>query len=386
MTSMTRFHPVTYAKIDLDALRHNYRQIRKAAGETPVLSVIKADAYGHGAGNCAAALYDEGCRFFGVANIGEALQLREALGERPAEILILGYTDPYDVPLLLENRLTQALFSADYAGELAKRLPEHAGLRVHIKLDTGMNRIGFSARSEDCEKTCNAIEEVLKTGKFRATGVFTHFACADCADDEMTAGQAVAFDRVAQTLAARGIRFSVRHAANSAAILRYPQLRLDMVRAGIILYGIAPSDAAAPAGLRPVMSLLTHVTHVHTVKAGEAVGYGASFRAERDMTVATLAVGYADGFLRAYAGGSVSVRGQLAPLIGRICMDQCMADVTGIPACPGDPVVLFGQDGENPCLSVERLAELSGSIPYETLCLVGKRVPRRYFSGGEELL
>lgn len=385
MTSMMRFHPVTYAKIDLDALCHNYRQICRAAGGTPVLSVIKADAYGHGAGRCAAALYGEGCRFFGVANLGEALQLREALGTRLAEILILGYTDPHDTPLLLENRLTQALFSADYARELAERLPEHAGLRVHIKLDTGMNRIGFSARTEDCLKTCEAIEGILKTGKFHASGIFTHFACADCADDGMTAVQAAEFNHVTEELAARGIRFSVRHAANSAAILRYPQLRLDMVRAGIILYGIAPSDAVGSEELRPVMSFLTHVTHVHALKAGEAVGYGASFRAAGDMTAATLAVGYADGYLRAYAGGSVSVRGQLAPLIGRICMDQCMADVTGIPVCPGDPVVLFGQDGENPVLPVERLAELSGSIPYETLCLVGKRVPRRFFSHGEEL-
>ena len=382
---MNAFHPVTYVKIDLDALVHNYRLICDAAGGTPVLGVIKADAYGHGAEQCAAALYAAGCRFFGVANIGEAVRLRDALGDATSDILILGYTDPEDAPLLLEKNLTQTLFSAAYADALAAHLPARAGLPVHIKLDTGMNRIGFSAHPEDRLKTCHEIECILQTEKIHASGIFTHFACADCADDRMTAEQAANFSALIDTLASRGIHFPVRHAANSAALLRYPQCRFDMVRAGIILYGIAPSGDVGLPGLLPVMSFITHITHLHTVRAGETVGYGASFRAERNMTVATLAVGYADGYLRAYANGFVSVHGHHAPLTGRICMDQCMADVTDIPASSGDPVLLFGRDEENGTLDVNRLAELSGSIPYETLCLIGKRVPRRFFRNGKEL-
>lgn len=365
-------HPTTFARIDLAALVHNYHKIRCDAG-TDVLCIVKADAYGHGAVPCARALSEAGAAFFGVANVSEAIALRKGLGTRPASILVLGYTSPADVSFLIENDITQTVYSPDYAEALLARIPQGCRLKVHYKLDSGMNRLGFSIDPQNLEATVEAVCALCKNEKLQSEGIFTHFACADEAENPMTAAQWETFSLALSMLKERSIVLPQVHACNSAGIYQIPAARQSLVRAGIILYGVAPAATVPTDGLKPVMSLHTHVTHIHSVPCGQTVGYGAAYRAERDMEIATLAIGYADGFIRAYNGCSIRIRGEERPLVGRICMDQCMIDVTGMHLLPGEEATLF--DAEHP---VSALSEKAGMIPYETLCLIGKRVPRIY--------
>ncbi len=370
-------HPTTFARIDLQALINNYRKIRRDAG-AEVLCIVKADGYGHGAIPCARALSDAGARFFGVANASEAIELRKGLAGREASILILGYTAPEDAATLLEYEITQTVFSADYASALLANIPDGKRLTVHLKLDSGMNRLGFSTLAQSRAETVDTIVSLLSDSRINAEGIFTHFACADETDHPLTDAQWAAFSSTLQMLNERGIHFPIVHACNSAGIYRIPEARFGMVRAGIILYGIMPSDEVSIDGLRPVMSLHSHVTHVHTVHAGETVGYGAAFRASEDTKVATLAIGYADGLIRAYGSCGVRIGGKERCLVGRICMDQCMADVTGSDVRPGDEAVFF-----DAARSVSQFAAVAGMIPYETVCLIGKRVPRIYTAPDE---
>lgn len=357
----------TRAEISLKRLVDNYKIIKSLAGGTEVLCVIKADAYGHGAKHCAAALKEAGASFFGAANIAEAVEIREAVGEY-GDILILGHTPPQAANDLVGYNITQNVFSLDYAKALSAVLTRP--LKAHLKIDTGMNRLGISDP--------DTAEAVFRTHNLNFTGIFTHFACADEPDKSMTDEQFKKFAMIAQELERRGISFGIRHASASTGIINYPGMRLDMVRGGIILYGLEPSSGMPSVrdrfGLKPVMSLKTKVTYVHKVNAGETISYGASYTAEHDMTVATLPIGYADGFIRAYAkGGTVVINGNTVPIVGRICMDQCMTDVTGLDVKEGDDATVFGD--EHP---VEIFSELAGTISYETVCLVGKRVPRFY--------
>ncbi len=363
-------HPTTYARIDLGALVHNYLTIKEAA-KTNLLCIVKADGYGHGASACAKALYQAGARHFGVANPSEALSLRKVLSGKDAMILILGYSAPEDIPLLVEHGITQTVFSAEYAEAIAPTLSSNAPLHIHVKLDTGMNRLGFSAREEDKEQTLAQISALKADPRFVTEGIFTHFACADEPESGMTDAQAARFTSTVSYLEEAGISFPIIHACNSAGIYRAPHARFGLVRAGIILYGVMPSAQVQIPGLIPVMSLHTHVTHIHTVKKGETVGYGATFTAERDMTLATLAIGYADGLIRAYAPATVRIHDTACPIIGRICMDQCMVDVTGLHVTPGTLATFFDE-----VTPVTALSDAAHMIPYETLCLIGKRVPR----------
>ena len=271
------------------------------------------------------------------------------------------------------------MFSADYAAALRNAirdykldgiLPQDATLNIHIKIDTGMNRLGFS--SDD-------IDGMLALGNIRdfcIEGIFTHFAQADSPASPMTEVQYAAFTSALDALAAHGMTPPLRHACNSAAITNFPGMHLDMVRFGIELYGLMPSSETELLPVKPVMTLKTVISHIHTVKQGASVGYGAAYHADHDIRIATLPIGYADGFIRAYAeGGSVMIRGQSAPICGRICMDQCMVDITDIPGARiGDEVLLFGEDA----LSADDIAARAGTIGYEVLCLIGKRVPRVY--------
>ena len=381
----------TWAEIDLDALCENYRTVtahlRAQAGrEVPVICVIKADAYGHGAGSVARALLDEGCRTFAVSCIDEGEELRGVCRRMRinANILVLGYTRPSLAKRLAKNDLITALVSTEYAAELSRHAAE-AGVtvRAHIKLDTGMNRIGFPVRTEgEISAAIHDIAHIRALKGLSIEGMFTHFARADEEGTSKASGltltQRERFLAVREGLRVLGIDGFFCHVCNSAAAIRFPEFADDAVRVGISLYGCEPSEALKTLSLRPVMRLHTLVSHLHTLPAGETVSYGGTYSADTVRRIATLPVGYADGFLRAYSGASVRIEtreGEIrAPIVGRICMDQCMVDVTDLPVAVGDKVTLFGAEPED----IRDLARRAGTIPYEVLCLISARVPRLY--------
>lgn len=383
----------TVAEISESALIHNYNTIcdhvaKNAVGKVPeVICVIKADGYGHGVDTVSEVLGDAGCRFFAVSSEAEAIELRDLEDGRgrASEILILGYTFPENAPELARRNITCAAVSYDHALLLAEAA-EMAGvtLKIHIKLDTGMNRVGFSAMPCDAEVTADRIGELKKNPHLDVCGIFTHYAVAD---DELLDGkrkedgicrtmvQLERYKNVLALLAERGIDPGLRHTANSAAIFACPEAYFDAVRAGVILYGMFPNGEVNGI-LRPVMKLTSTVGHVHTLYEGESVSYGGMFTADRDMTVAVITAGYADGYIRRYTGGSVTVNGVKYPQVGRICMDQFMIDITGHEGDvhPGDEAILFGGDD---CSALEDLARRAGTINYECTCIVTKRVARR---------
>lgn len=374
----------TWVEIDLDALAHNFGAIRAKVGRgVDIMAIVKADAYGHGARQVAQTFEAQGADWFGVSNINEAKELRRFGISKP--ILILGYTPPENVGELAQLGITQTILGADYARGLSEAAAR-AGVRpdVHIKLDTGMSRIGFSSR--DAEAAAAQIAAVCDDPHFRVTGMFTHFAVADEPDDPRsvayTKQQHALFEAVAQQLDDRGYTFFHKHCCNSAGTMLYPEYYHEMVRPGLILYGESPMDAAhTPLDLRPAMTLKTVVSLVKTVKKGEKVSYGCTFTADRDMTVATVPIGYADGYLRALSGKGLGyVAGRVSPVVGRVCMDQMMLDVTGADVREGDTVTLFG--GGSP-ISLDNIAKIAGTISYELMCGISRRVQRVYLRGGE---
>jgi len=372
--------------IDLDQMEKNYRALReKTDPHALMMGVVKADAYGHGAVRCASLLAQLGMDWFAVSNIVEALQLRRGGITQP--ILILGYTPPECAAALAENQITQALYSREYAEALADRAREaEVTVDVHIKADTGMGRIGFKPESpEDFE----AILTAARSGVLRVTGIFTHFAVADENGEgmEYTNEQFRRFTGLCDRLTGAGVEVGLRHCCNSAGILRCPEMHLDMVRAGISLYGLLPSgDCRSDIETYPVMSWHSVVSMVKEIGPGQTVSYGRTFMAHRPMRVATVAVGYADGYHRAYSSrGSVLIRGKAAPILGRVCMDQCIVDVSDIPgAAMGDTVTLVGRDGDAQ-ITFDDLAQLADTVNYELVCLVGKRVDRVYSRGGRDV-
>ncbi len=379
----------TYAEISLGALKYNYKKMRdeiKGAGSrADAICVLKADAYGHGAKNCCRALLEEGCRFFAVSSIEEAIDIREVCDDMKfkAEILILGYTFPHQAELLAKHNIITSLVSKNFALELAAEA-KRAGVKVrcHVKLDTGMNRIGFPARCErEISEAAGDIAEISELPSLNICGMFTHFSKADEALEEElphepTKKQAELFISLDRELLSRGIDVGFRHICNSAAAMLFPEYYLDACRLGITLYGAHPSSYADRYALKPVMKLCTVISHIHTLPAGESVSYGGTFTADTDKKIATLPIGYADGFIRAYSGERVSVITasgiHRVPVLGRICMDQCMIDVTDIDAKVGDKVVIFGNTPDE----LTALAKAADTIEYECLCLVTSRVPR----------
>lgn len=388
----------TWAEIDLNALRSNYEYLRDlvwkkadavCAKRPEPICVVKADAYGHGAIGVVPALLDAGCRFFAVSSIEEAAEVRNICRNKrcDARILILGITLPELAPRLAEYDIIAALPSLEYARKLsAAAVAAGVKVRTHIKLDTGMNRIGFAAYNEEyAEKTADEIACCTKLKGLSVEGMFTHFAEADDDDsDELENAnlrQAERFAEVSKRLKNRGVCISFCHMCNSAAAVRFPQLGLDGVRLGISLYGVRPSQAFDKLSLVPVMSLKTVISHIHTLPAGEKVSYGGTFSAAEDRVLATLPIGYADGFLRSYGGASVKVFSEKgvfeAPVVGRICMDQCMVDVTeGVRFEPhvGDEVTIFGDNPKR----LYNIAQRADTIAYEVLCAVSSRVIRLY--------
>lgn len=368
-----------WAEIDISALKHNYKTVseyvKRKSPDCTVMCIVKADCYGHGTELCIPALYEIGVRDFGVSCIEEALGVRQYAPD--ARILILGYTPTENIKELIEAGITQSVYSYEYAKALSDAAQSaFSGERVldcHIKIDTGMNRIGFSAFSDNC---VSDISKAVKLPCIRAVGAFTHFACADeTAGDtaDMSLGQYERFMSVIEELRLAGVRFDTVHTCNSAAAIRYPEYNMDMIRLGIMLYGHTPFADGYKLDLRPVMRFVCTVTHVHKIKKGQTVSYGATFTAEHDMTLATVSAGYADGFLRSYGEGGMYVKGKLAPVVGRVCMDQCMLDVSEIDGVSvGDEAEIFDKEGRN----ITALASSANTINYELLCSVSKRVNR----------
>lgn len=379
------------AEIDVAALQHNFRYLRdiiqNASAATEPMCVVKADAYGHSAEICVPALFAAGARHFAVSSIEEAEQIYEILDAENCvakSILLLGYTpaEYENVKLLARHKITQAVYSLEYAKALSDSLCalRESGvlgggdiIRCHIKLDSGMNRLGFDTHAEAAENTVREICAVAKLPGIRIDGIFSHFACADEGDVAVSAAQFDRYNAVVQRCEAAGVHFPTKHICNSAGALRFPQMYQDMVRLGIVLYGLSPSQEAKDDGLIPVMRLKSRIAHIHKLHAGDCVSYGAEFCADREMTVATIPIGYADGFLRAYKnGGTVIAGGKAVRLLGRVCMDQCMVDVTDTDVSVGDYVYIFDASGEN----LNRLCKAAGTIHYEAICLVSKRVKR----------
>ena len=386
-----KFEKHCWAEIDLDALRHNFAYIRQAVGG-PVCAVVKADAYGHGDVATAKAVQQAGVTGFAVSSLGEGHHLRHHGITVP--ILILGYADPAHAATLAEDDIATACFSTEYAQALSAAAVQ-AGVRVkvHIKIDTGMGRIGFAVRS-GFEETIREVEALYALPGLAICGIFQHFAVADSTTPEneaYTQAQHALFERTVQRLQADGIALHTIHCANSAAQMRHPEWHHSLTRAGIILYGLDPSPEVHFDGLRPTMTLKSVVTFVKDLLPGESVSYGRTYTANTPRKVATVCVGYADGYPRALSGsngnpnaGVMSIRGKPAPIIGRVCMDQTLVDVTDIPDVKmNDEVTVFGP--ENAAIgadTADSIAAKTGTINYEIICGISRRVPRVYLRDG----
>lgn len=373
-----------WTEINLDNLIFNFNSIRQnISSGSKICCVVKANAYGHHAPRVAQVLEEAGADWFAVSNIEEALQLREAAITAP--VLILGYTPADCAEVLARYDISQCVYSLEYAHELSHcAVSCNCRVKAHIKADTGMGRLGFRY---DAPNVLSEISEACRLDGIAAEGIFTHFAAADCGVDgkDFTYTQYERFANIVSELERQGIVLKYKHCANSAAAMDYPELQLDMVRVGIILYGLLPSHAMKNVPLlKPVMSLKTLISHVKTIDKGATVSYGCDFVAERQMKIATVPMGYADGFRRSNDNGEMllTVRGQGAPIVGRICMDQLMLDVSNVEGVSvGDEVTVFG-DGET-VNTVDDLAKKNGTINYEIICSVGKRVPRVFIKGSK---
>lgn len=374
----------TWADISLDNLNHNYQQLRsRIPSDCRFLGVVKADAYGHGAVPISRYLTDLGAEYLAVSNIEEAAQLRH--GGIRGPILILGYTPPKYAEELAKMGLRQEVHSLEYARQLNERLAGlHRRLRVHIKLDTGMSRLGFFAYNH--EKTVDELKEVAAMEQLLIEGVFTHFPVADSidgADANFTHTQFERFMTMLNTLKAVGIEPQIRHCCNSGASILYPEYALDMIRPGIATYGVLPSDdLRGMINLKPVMQLRSTIFQIRDFDPLITVSYGRTYTTEDPTKIAVVGIGYADGLCRSFSGGiSFLLHGKRVPQIGRICMDMCMVDISRVPeAKVGDVVTVFGEDGGD-CIEVDSLSGRLNTIPYEILCGINKRIPRIYLDG-----
>ena len=372
----------TWAEIDLDALSHNFKEIRRITSPSAkILAVIKADAYGHGSTETAQALVENGADCLAVACADEGKQLRRDGIDAP--ILILGASSASDMEDLVNYSLMPTVFSYDFANELSKTAEKlNKPVKIHIKLDTGMSRIGFVTDVDD-----NALsDEILKIAALphiEIDGIFSHFSTSDEAVRDYTKLQFERFMHVCDILEKKGLNIPTKHIANSAAIMMYPETHLDMVRAGIILYGLYPSEEVDKTrlDLKPVMTLKSRITMVKTLDSGRGVSYGKTYITNHPTKIATVPIGYADGYTRLLSGkAKISVNNTLAPVIGRICMDQCMIDVTNVNTInTGDEVIVFGAGD----VTADDLADLIGTVNYEIICMLSMRIPRIYLKNGK---
>ena len=372
----------TWAEIDLDAIEYNYKTLRDILPQgADICCVVKADAYGHGATRVAALLEQIGVSFFAVSSIDEALELRRA--NIRSKILVLGYTPPSDAATLVEYDISQCVYSLDYARLLAScAIEKGVKISVHVKIDVGMGRLGFVFRHGVAE-SLDGLCEACGFSCFNLEGIFTHFPTAD-EDAVATKRQFENFCGVIEALEGRGYTFTIKHCANSATALNHPELCLNMVRAGILLYGALPTENMAPRiALRPTITLKTVISNLKTVRKGDTIGYGASFVAPRNMKIATLPIGYADGLLRANSdnGTPIMINRKPCRIVGRICMDQTMVEVDGAGELNiGDEATVFGGAVG---LSLSDFARVNHTIPYEILTTLSSRVPRIYVRDGK---
>lgn len=380
---MKKFERVK-AVVSLDAIAHNFAEMKKnIAKGTKIVAVIKADGYGHGAEAIARLIEDYDYVWgFAVATPEEALQLRTFGVKKPILILGIVFEEYFTQMIAKEIRLTVCTY------EMAQKLSEEAqrqgrDVHIHIGLDTGMSRIGFADRQESVEE----IKKISQLPNLKIEGMFTHFARADETDRSPAIDQLNRYLNFAKLLEDAGIQIPMKHCSNSAGIIRVPEANLNTVRAGITIYGIYPSNEVERdiVKLIPAMELKSHISYIKTVEPGAAFSYGGTFTAKKEMKVATIPVGYADGYPRSLSNkGWVLIHGKKAPILGRVCMDQFMVDITKIPdAKAGDEVTLIGKDGKE-FISIEKFGDLSGRFSYEFACDISKRVPRVYIKDGKE--
>ena len=370
-----------YARINMDNLRFNICKMKSMLKPNmKILAVVKADAYGHGAVGVSLRIRDL-ADYYGVATIDEAVELRRAGITEP--ILIIGYTDSDDFGKLIEYDITQTVYDVQECEKLSRvALDANTKIKVHLKVDTGMGRIGFSADD-------NGVNEALKLKTMEGLeieGIFTHYAKADEYDKAYSHSQKEKFLRFIEAMETGGVTFAIKHIDNSAGTMEMDDNEFDMVRLGIVTYGLYPSEEVDKSvDIKPVMSLISHISHVKTVDSGTSISYGGTYVTENTRRIATVTVGYADGYPRAQSNlGRVIVRGQYAPIVGRVCMDQMMIDVTDIPEVSvKDEVILIGGTNDK-YISVEEVAQYANSFNYELVCHIGRRVPHVYHEDGAD--
>lgn len=370
-----------YADIDLDAIYENVKNAKALLKkDTKMMAIVKADGYGHGAVEVAREI-DELVDAYGVAILEEGIELRKAGFTKP--ILILGYTPKPLYPAMIRYDIATAVFTMEMAKEISDTaVAMHKNANIHIKLDTGMSRIGFAITKESKE----IIEQIAKLPGIEIKGCFSHFARMDEKDKTKANEQFAKFTKMVNALEKDGVDLGIRHISNSAGIMEAPEVQMDMVRNGICLYGLYPSEEVQKERLplKPAMELKAYVSYVKTLEPGVEIGYGGTYTTTKKTRVATIPVGYADGYSRCLSGkGSVLIHGKKAPILGRVCMDQFMVDVTDIDnVCVGDRVTLFGKDGDS-CITIEEISAMAHSFNYEFVCDIGKRIPRVYYRHGK---
>jgi alanine racemase len=363
----------TIAEISLSAISSNLNQVRLKIGKRKILAVVKASAYGHGAIPVVKRLITEGVDMLGVATVEEGMDLRDAGINHP--IVILLGINPYEIPALLDYNMTPVLYSLSTAKALSEASIKKGRVTdIHIKVDTGMGRLGIMA-----EEAVRVIKEIGGLKGLSLEGLMTHFADAELADKEYAECQLKRFNDIIKGLKRIGITFPLSHAANSAAIITFPPSLFNMVRPGIMLYGYLPSEEMIGPSLKPALTLKSHILALKKVPAGTPLSYGRTFVTARKSNIAVLRIGYADGYSRMLSNkGEVLIKGKRAPVVGRVCMDMTMVDVTGIYGVKeGDEVVLIGKEGED-FIGADEIARKIETIPYEVLCSISSRVPRKY--------
>lgn len=379
MQKSLKFHR-SFARINLTAIKNNFDSLRNLIQPgTKTMAIVKANAYGHGAVRVAKTLVNR-ADYFAVADIQEALELRENGIENP--ILILSYTSTYHYEELIENEIIPTVYSLEDAVKLSQTAVEMSKKAViHIAVDTGMNRIGF----KDCDESADIIKKISQLPNIEIEGVFTHFACADCKDKSFVNVQKQRFDNFISSLEKREINIPIKHCCNSAATIDCDS-HYDMVRMGIALYGLYPSDEVMQdkVTLEPAMEVVSRIIHIKDVEAGEGIGYGHAYITPEKRKIATVCIGYADGYNRAFSNkGCVLVNGKRANVVGRVCMDQIMIDITGIDgANVGDQVIIMGEQNGGR-ITAEELGEMCGSFNYEMICTFMPRVNKIYYENGK---
>lgn len=379
-----------WAEIDLKAILHNLGEAKKLIRPgVKIMGVLKANAYGHGSLNVAKVLEGNGVDYLGVARLDEAVVLRKAGIQLP--ILVFGYTPPESSWILAEFGITQTVFSVEYAYSLSKELLKTKDtLTVHIKVDTGMGRLGLcldgiddtgQKKNEQINAVCTAVQSIFKLANIDVEGIYTHFASSDSEDKTTTIAQLSAFRNTCEVIKSRGMSIPIEHAANSAAVMTHPDSHLNMIRPGIMLYGCSPikNPSRYNIDLYPALQLKAKVSHLKNVPSGFSIGYGHTYRITDPTTIATIPMGYADGYDRRFSSaGKVLIHGEYAPVVGRVCMDQLMVDVGHISnVCEGDEVVVLGiQEGN--AITADDIAEQLGTINYEVVSTIMHRVPRVY--------